>query len=222
MTSHNHSWLYDGCSLTNEADNSTFHYATGSSVFTSAYSEEIQRILYANFTQLVIPALTVFLPIADIDAQTTIANARATLTCAHVNHITEGSLQPYAAPSPTPIGGSSLSGGAIAGIVVGVLAGVAVVLGVLWFFWIRKRRAGKKLVKAGDDNPPPAYSAEAKVVEAPHDNEQMPLTELSGQDSQVRPELPTQKSEPRVELAGDTTQYKDVRGPPAELPAAVK
>lgn len=192
--------------------------------FTSQYSEEFQKILYANFTQVTIPILTVFLPIADIEADTTISTINTIMTCPHVNHINPGSLEPYAAPLPTPIGGGgSLSGGAIAGIVIGVLAALGIVLGALWFFWFRKRRAARKERANGvDDHPPPAYTADAKVAEAPNAQEHTPLTELSGQDSQIRPELPTQKSGPRVELAGDA-MYKDA-GPasPAELPATVK
>lgn len=227
MTSHNDSWLYDGCSLTDEETNATFHYATGTSGFTSAYSEEVQKIVYSNFTQITIPVLTIFLPIADVEAETHIANAKAALTCPHINHINAGSLEPYAAPTPTPIGsGSSLSGGAIAGIVIGVLAVLAIALGALWFFWFRKRRASKKgevLSDGHGDHPPPAYH-DTKISEAPYDNEQVPLTELSGQDSQVRPELATQKSGPRVELAGDAGHYKEagVSTPVAELPATLK
>ena len=221
MTYYNYSWLYDGCDLTDQETNATFHYATGSSLFTSTVSDEVQRIVYSNFTQVVIPVLTVFMPIADIEADTTIATANAALTCPHINHINPGSFEPYAAPTPTPVGGSSLSGGAIAGIVIGALVGVAIVLGALWFFWFRKRRAGKNAEKAGDaEHPPPAYSADAKVAAGPH--EQTPLTELSSQEAEVRPELPTHKSDPRVELAGDAAQYKGVGGPPAELPAASK
>lgn len=224
MTSHNESWLYDGCSLTNEESNATYYYVAGTSLFTSAWSEESQKLVYANFTQAITPLLTIFMPIADIEADTRITNVQAVLSCPHINRINPGSLEPYAAPSPTPVGsGSSLSGGAIAGIVVGVLVGLAIVLGTLWFFWFRKRRASKakNIALEDSDHAPPAYSADAKVVEAPYDHEQVPLTELSGhEESQVRPELPTQTSGPRIELAADQKLYKDASGPPAELPAS--
>lgn len=222
-TSENSTFLYNGCTITNEEDNSTFHWATGSTLFTSHYTEEQEKILYANFTQIIIPVLTVFLPIADIEADASIQTISSMLTCPHINNINAGSMEPYPPPSPTPIGGSSsLSGGAIAGIVIGVLAAVGIVLGALWFFWFRKRRAARRANDLGDaDHPPPAYTANAKTAEAPSENEQMPLTELSGQESQLRPELPTQKSAPRVELAGDAI-CKDAGEPPAELPAGLK
>lgn len=220
MTSHNDSWLYDGCSLRNEEDDTTFHYATGNTVFTSGYPLDVQKILYYNLTSITIPVLTVFLPIADVERETTIQTANAALSCPRVTQINEGSLQTPPLPEPTPVGGSSLSGGAIAGIVIGVLAAIAIVLGALWFFYFRKRRASKKASKESEN--PPAYTAEAKMAEAPPQNEQMALTELSGQEAQVRPELPTQKSGGRVELAGDAEQYKSVGGPPAELPGDVK
>ena len=53
----------------------------------------------------------------------------------------EGSRVSPALPSGTPYSsGHSLSGGAIAGIVVGVIALVAVVAGLVALFWLRKRK----------------------------------------------------------------------------------
>ncbi|KAL1953456.1 hypothetical protein VTO42DRAFT_2794 [Malbranchea cinnamomea] len=56
--------------------------------------------------------------------------------------------------------GSSLSGGAIAGIVVGSVAGVALIAGVAFFLWKRNRanRAGLPMDNGGYGGKPPMYA----------------------------------------------------------------
>ncbi|KAL2071197.1 hypothetical protein VTL71DRAFT_12432 [Oculimacula yallundae] len=51
-------------------------------------------------------------------------------------------------PNPTPNSGSGLSGGAIAGIVVGSIAAIAILVAAIWFF---RRRKDKSKTRAGEE-----------------------------------------------------------------------
>lgn len=94
MTGYNDSFLYDGCSLTEQQENGrnkTFHRAGGDVSFLNQLDldEDDQTVLYSNLTQLVYPVMTVFMPIADIEAKNSIGTVIPHMTCAHVNHISE-------------------------------------------------------------------------------------------------------------------------------------
>jgi hypothetical protein len=167
-----------------------------------------------------------FMPIANWIAPFSIGTASSKMGCLHVTDVSPGSEKPLAAPTPTPVGSGGLSGGAIAGIVVGVVVGVALIAGAAFWVW-RRRRAQRKQAstEAATGDHPPAYGdakeQQTPLAEAPADSG---VKELSP-DSEMRPELATRKSGPRVELAGDSEQKPELkRGntqDPAELMAEV-
>lgn len=86
FTSANDSFLYSDCDLTNEADGSTFHYASGVSLFSSGWELEAAKATYNTFAQMVIPVLTIFLPIADVHRKNTIGTATSNLLCGGQQH----------------------------------------------------------------------------------------------------------------------------------------
>ena len=140
---------------------------------------------------------------------------QSVVSCLHINHYNEGSRVPpvYQKPKPSKSKTSKskshkhhgLSGGAIAGIVVGTLAGAAIIAGVAFWLWRRKRRNQRKPSEAdGHQLQELGASAHAKVSQTPADE----ATEMSTVDTQ-RTELPG--SEP-AELHGDFQ--------PAEIPVS--
>ena len=164
-----------------------------------------------------------FMPVANIKAGNGIAQASSKMSCIRADHVNPGSEAPPAAPKPTAVGGGGISDGAIAGIVVGVVAGIALIAGAAFFFWWRKRKARK--AKSADTAPtdhPPAYTDAAEkeqptpVAEAPGDNNL--VKELTA-DTELRPELPTHKSGTGVDHYGPVE--KGNTAPPAELLAEV-
>ncbi len=164
-------------------------------------------------TKLTRISLLIRFPIANINAVQSIASANSVTACIRANHLNPGSESVPVPPEPTPIGsGGGLSGGAIAGIVIGVVGGLALIAGAGFWFWRRSKKAKQAKV---DNDAPPIYSADAKqpptrLVEVPADGA---VQELSP-DAEHRPELsaeprPPQEKEadlrpPPVELAGDT------------------
>ena len=217
MTSHNDSWLYNDCSLTKTDTNDTFHYVTGISLFTDDWSMEEQKSVYSAFAHAVIPVLTVFLPIADVERVNSISSASSSLTCAHVNRINEGSLLPVEAPKPTAVAsGGSLNGGEIAGVAIGAIAILAIIAGCVWFFYRRRKRTARPVEGARDSEqqpPPPAYTADPKFGSREvQELEQPPVRELDGYEGKWPPVSPEEKVQPTVELPG-------VARAPTELPA---
>ena len=95
---------------------------------------------YTNAIRTIQPMLTVYMPVANIDRTGGWGRANSIFTCIRVEHYYPGSRVIPALPAGTPyIYGSRLSGGAIAGIVVGAVVFCALVaLGT--FFWLRRKR----------------------------------------------------------------------------------
>ncbi|KXT17723.1 hypothetical protein AC579_3602 [Pseudocercospora musae] len=147
--------LFPDCTL-----NDTYYNMLG--IFNNA-----SEAVYDAWTRAVTPVLAVWMPVASYSqtgSEVTIAETVAELACGRIDAISEGSYQPPAAPSPTPIAYNStfnannstsnsnngtsssgnedngLSGGAIAGIVVGVIVGVALILGAAWLLRRRTKR----------------------------------------------------------------------------------
>lgn len=170
-----------GCTLTNLNSNATFEHLI-------TISGEASHFNYLVFNYFVSPFILSWFPVANYEATNSITTANSVMACPHVQRINPGSDSVPAAPSPTPLGSGGLSGGAIAGIVVGVVAVVAIIAGVVFWFWRKNRKSKKMKTDQGDS--PPAYSADAKekstpIAEAPADGA---VTELSP-DNELRPEL---------------------------------
>ena len=225
LTSYNETQFMDGCTLDNTATNKTFRHVYTYTQYT-LNNPELSDDWYDILNWLVAPVLLTFMPIANSEARASIGTAKSKMLCVHANTVNPGNDQPGLAPTPTPVDFSSggLSGGAIAGIVVGIIAVLAIIAGLAFFFWRRKRKTRKEeeknIAMPAHHDQPPAYSSDAKtqiegepLVEAPADD--AGIKELDNQN-EVRPELQNYKSQERVELAADGTTPK-VERQPAEL-----
>ena len=178
---------------------------------------------------LIAPVMLTFMPIANSEARASIPQATSRMICIHANRVNPGSEAVKAAPTPTPVnfGGDGLSGGAIAGVVIGVVAAVILIAGGAFLLWRRKRKAPKKLetTEMSHTDTPPAYTDAREhptpMVGVPSND--AGLNELSPAN-ELRPELSSYKSGERVELAADSIKAT-VKGrgnqPPAELFAEV-
>ena len=108
---------------------------------------------YDEFTRDVIPVLTVFFPVANYKRDSAPSWANSTMRCSRTKNFSQGSRVSAPLPKGTPYSyGSGLSGGAIAGIVVGVVVFVAIIASMAFWFWRRQRRQRSQ----------PANLAEAK------------------------------------------------------------
>nr|POF22132.1 hypothetical protein CFP56_36219 [Quercus suber] len=102
--------------------------------------------VYTNETELIVPVMTVFMPIANQNLIATISQAVTELTCLHINTINPGSYVPppmAEVASPNSSDSNGLSGGAIAGIAIGVVLAIALLGGLAFWFW-RRRRANRQ------------------------------------------------------------------------------
>ncbi|EME87596.1 uncharacterized protein MYCFIDRAFT_212946 [Pseudocercospora fijiensis CIRAD86] len=150
--------LFPDCTL-----NGTWNNMLG--IFNNA-----SEAVYDAWFQAVTPVIAIWMPVASYSnqgAQVTIAETVAELACGHIDTVVDGSYEPPAAPSPTPVAYNStsnsnnstsnatnattssnneddgLSGGAIGGIVVGVVLGIALILGLAWL-WRRQTKRKRK------------------------------------------------------------------------------
>jgi hypothetical protein len=161
---------------------------------------------YTILVQRIWPFLTIFMPVANEARVNTIISTDSAMQCLHVDHFNDGALVPAPLPPPDPVQqGSKLKGGAIAGIVVGSVVGALIIAGLCFWLWRRRRTRAQRVLTGGDaiDGSPATKEMMEDdrykgSFEAPMDAEVM---ELGG--SAVRPELPSQKSGPRIELPVD-------------------
>jgi hypothetical protein len=172
---------------------------------------------YDLFYYYLLPMMTVYLPIANAERLTNLGEAKAMPMCMHIDHINPGSRVPPTLPSPTPINYNKgkLTGGDIAGIVVGCVAGVALIAGLVFWLW-RRQRKQKKARQQAQDGQHPGYPDDKKagaagagfinMPEAPADSAVSELYAPAGGAFGIRPELPERKSGPRVELEAEEAQ----------------
>lgn len=148
-------------------------------------------------------------------ATTRISSSVSELTCLHIDEINDGSYDPPAAPSPTPVAynvttsatpsstaaarvssNQSITGGTIAGAVVGSVAGVAaIVSGLLFCIW-RKRKAQN--ITADTQEAVIQHETNGGKAELPGESNRFELEgpkprELEGKDS--RHQLPATEQE---------------------------
>lgn len=211
-TNYNTSGLFFGdtngvCTI--EGDNQTFSLING---YDTSESEPGSHVEYDRISWVVLPTITVFMPVANARRTVSMDYARSVVNCLHIEHYNQGSRVPAAGPEPTSIdiGGRSLSKGAIAGIVVGCVIGVGLVVAaaVVWW-WRRKKRQGR------DEEPPPppvtTYPEEkpvyAGVLPAEFGDENA-LREIDSKDV-YKAELPDTATRDPVELAGSVPKKED-------------
>nr|POF06985.1 hypothetical protein CFP56_31609 [Quercus suber] len=158
-------FLNDSCVINGTFQN-VLNFATNSSL-----------PVYTNETQLIVPVLTVFMPVANQDLIVTISQAVSELTCMHIDTINPGSyVPPPLAEPPTVDDGNGLSAGAIAGVVIGVLFAIALIGGIVFWLWRRRKATRQGSGDSGNGNTgawQPMDQANAKelsnttIVEAP-------------------------------------------------------
>lgn len=137
LTGYNGSDIDNSCSL--QSGIKTFHR-----LFSTL--EDATATAYDNATRSVFPALSVYFPVANIDRTSFYSSANSSLRCLRVQNFSEGSRVSPTLPSGTPYhNGKKTSGGAIAGIAVGVVVGVAIIAGVMIWVCLRRRRAKGRL-----------------------------------------------------------------------------
>ncbi|KAE8377985.1 hypothetical protein BDV26DRAFT_200061 [Aspergillus bertholletiae] len=159
-----------------------------------------QQIASKNLTAFNVYAM----PPADISANgmaststtsTSSASSTSTMT-------TTTSATTSATPTETPQteeGGTSLSGGAIAGIVVGSVAGVAI-LAALFFFWGRRKRNAAALASTGTA---PASGPEERPLPEPVDPSKSAMSETQTSVSSPHPYGYPASETHKVELPGE-------------------
>lgn len=103
---------------------------------------DYSKSAYDNATRGIIPVITVFFPVANAERKSYANVANSTMTCLRARDYSEGSRVSPQIPAGTSYKPSSgeLSGGAIAGIVVGVFLGVALLAGLGVWLFLRKRK----------------------------------------------------------------------------------
>jgi hypothetical protein len=170
--------------------------------------------IYVLASWQVTPLLTTYMPIADSARPVTLAFAKSVMSCLRSKDVNKGSQIPQNAPPAAPLnatGSSSnstessaqtstnmmLGGGAIAGIVIGAIFGIALVVGLLLF--ARKRRAAKK-----------SYTRQQSTGS---DYGDMELTHDKGPNGTIAEVSGYSK----VGEAPDTNSFHEMHVPPVEL-----
>lgn len=202
---------------------------TGADSFTSIGTVTINDDtleFYDALAALVVPVLTIFMPTANTAVRNSLSNINTVTTCMHIDDIHDGSRVPPALPAPTPVNlpKQGLAGGAIAGIVIGsLLAVVLVVLGALLLFnccGIRGKMGRKRAAKSQKEAEAGlTYSAKSMEQAHPAEVDAGGIGELSPYSSYWSPELPS-PDRPWAELRGDTRRAElETKWNMVELPA---
>jgi len=199
----------DVCTIGSSNFNQSFHHVDGYDTFEDAATP---RKEYDRSSWVLLATLAVFMPVANARRTISMDYAVSVVSCLGVKHFNQGSRVPAAAPEPTSVhlGGKDLSGGVIAGIVVGSVVGVGIIVAAAAFFWLRKRKtrrrseAGPPHVVYPDDKPP--YSAVDPLAPAEFGDERA-LQEIDSREA-YKSELPDTASRDPVELAGSTPHVR--------------
>ncbi|KAK5173769.1 uncharacterized protein LTR77_002450 [Saxophila tyrrhenica] len=152
----------DPCPIVDDSTNRTFDHIL-------TISGSATRLNYIAFNYVVFPMMITWLPVANVLATQTITTANSVMACLRADDVQPGSDTVPAPAAPTPIGSEDdgLTGGAIAGIVVGVVAGLGIVAGAGWWFWRRSKKAKLSKLRSSGEDTPPAYDAEMKQLPTP-------------------------------------------------------
>ena len=105
--------------------------------------------------------------------------------CSNTSQVIDVAPSGSSPPTPRTGSGSALSGGAIAGIVVGGVAAIAAIAAIAFIIFRRRRRAEKGFgagAANGFDDKPPVYSEQHAAAGTP----QFPV-EIQGQETQAVP-----------------------------------
>lgn len=163
-------------------------------------------LIYNAYSWEVYPMLTVFMPLANYERTAEITTT-SHLTCVHIDHFNEGAKA--APPMPSPTGqGKGLTGGDIAGIVIGVLAAVAIIAGVA--FWFLRSRKRKGAADSKEEKTAAAASGSSPNEQAQNDNSEKkdpPIAEApAGEEAQTgyshySPSMTKQSPEEKEEVS---------------------
>ncbi|RMD43767.1 hypothetical protein DV735_g1330, partial [Chaetothyriales sp. CBS 134920] len=160
--------------------------------YTSDYDDGVNNTFYAcsDITYVPMSLITDDVPCfnatieddeEETSSSTTTAASSATSTAASGTSSAASSTGSSAASSSTATaqesGKSGLSGGAIAGIVVGVVGGLAIVLGAFFLLW---RRGQRYKMSADANHNPRKVDWDESGAESPNLNKQVELQQLPG------------------------------------------
>lgn len=150
---------------------------------------------------MVLPTLAVFMPVPDARRITSMDFTTSVVSCLGIKHFDQDNRVPAAAPKapPTNLHVQKLNGGAIAGIVIGTMAGVSLALVMLSLYRLRK----SKIKRVGfDPNGNEAQQMDSLVpVEAGREGA---FQEIDSEEAHIS-ELPDTISENLIELVGCTS-----------------
>ncbi|USW55199.1 hypothetical protein Slin15195_G085180 [Septoria linicola] len=199
LTGFNESILDNGCSLT--ADSQRF-----SNVQTRLVPFTLDNYNLALTSTY--PVLSVYFSVAHAERTSSRSVANSTLSCLRARDVSEGSVTAPALPSGTPLeelrAKASLSGGTIAGIVIGVVAGVVLLAGAVFCFFMRRRKQKR------------ARTATMNMSE-PTDEKDLPAQA----DGNAVQELHSYDKKPEID-SGELPELEDAQGKPGELYAEQK
>ena len=201
------------CTIGSSSSNQSFNRVD---TYDATEDQPNPRGVYDRSSWVLLATLAVFMPVADARRTISMDYAVSVVSCLGVNHgnnhsYNEGSRVPAAAPEPTPVnlGDEGLGGGAIAGIVVGSVAGVGIIAAAAAFSWLRKRKT-RRMSEASppdvvypDEKPEkPPYVAVDPLSPAEFGDDRA-LQEIDSREA-YKSELPDVASKDPVELAGST------------------
>jgi hypothetical protein len=149
LTGYNTSVLYDdGCTLS--AGNKTLFPA----YFGYPVDPDWQTgsdLAYDNITNAIIPILTVYLPVANVERGGCCNQPKTVLECIRASNFSKGSRVATALAKGTPWSKSgALSAGAKGGVAAGVVVFVLAAGGILLYFWNTKRKKRAAAVLRSD------------------------------------------------------------------------